>query len=321
MMAVKVVLKLIITAALILAALRSVDLSQIRIDLEEFSIFVWCASVVLLLGQFIFVRALRWNCILGSIDHRLPVIKAMTFAWISQFFNQVLPSSIGGDGMLIFLARSEGVPLKLAIHSVIIDRIIGTTALFALSALALLFALPYATDGMFLVAIVSLSTVGFLAGFNFPVIVDLAETFLPARFSEMIRQFLKSVRGIWHGRRRLLALIALCCIGHISMATAALLVAKAFGLPAPFIPMILLLPGVFLFTIIPVSFGGWGVRETGMIILLSNTGMRPSDALAISVLYGLTELAVSAVGGIFWLLLQRRSHVPSMENIQQGRSQ
>jgi uncharacterized membrane protein YbhN (UPF0104 family) len=58
-----------------------------------------------------------------------------------------------------------------------------------------------------------------------------------------------------------------------------------------------------LVSMAPISLAGWGVREGAMIVGLGLAGIVPADALAVSVAYGLLQLALGLLGGALWLLV------------------
>ncbi len=57
---------------------------------------------------------------------------------------------------------------------------------------------------------------------------------------------------------------------------------------------------------IPVSAGGWGLREGIFIFGLGVLGIRPEEATVVSVLFGLGVLLVTLPGGV--VLLWNRGH-------------
>ena len=61
-----------------------------------------------------------------------------------------------------------------------------------------------------------------------------------------------------------------------------------------------LAPGL-LVALIPVSLGGWGVREGAFVVLLGFYGVAPEQGLIVSVLFGLALLAASLPGLALWL--------------------
>jgi hypothetical protein len=52
---------------------------------------------------------------------------------------------------------------------------------------------------------------------------------------------------------------------------------------------------------VPISVGGWGIREGVMVVAFGYAGMEQSQALAVSVLLGGTMLVLGAMGGVIWI--------------------
>ena len=71
----------------------------------------------------------------------------------------------------------------------------------------------------------------------------------------------------------------------------------AIGLPA----YIVLVGGSVLLSVLPISLGGWGVREVSMVALFGSVGAGAEQALALSLLWGVLPLLISApVGLLCW---------------------
>jgi hypothetical protein len=62
----------------------------------------------------------------------------------------------------------------------------------------------------------------------------------------------------------------------------------------------LVAPAVMLLAAVPVSLGGWGMRESAMIVALGLFGVPASEALAVSVAYGLMLLVTGALAALVW---------------------
>jgi uncharacterized membrane protein YbhN (UPF0104 family) len=69
----------------------------------------------------------------------------------------------------------------------------------------------------------------------------------------------------------------------------------------------MLMQPVALLTSLPISIGGWGVRETAMIGLLGLVGVPASAALVLSVELGLITMAASLPGLVFWFLINPKN--------------
>jgi hypothetical protein len=67
----------------------------------------------------------------------------------------------------------------------------------------------------------------------------------------------------------------------------------------------LLVPAVMEIAMLPISVAGWGVREGTAIVAFSAVGLPAATAFGSSVLYALTVLAVSLIGGALWMIDRR----------------
>ena len=88
---------------------------------------------------------------------------------------------------------------------------------------------------------------------------------------------------------------------HFLTCLAIYLLARTMTVPLGFHECLLLVPIIILTSAIPISFAGWGVREGAMVYLLGQVGIAGSDALAISIAFGLMLLAMGIPGGLIWL--------------------
>ncbi len=74
--------------------------------------------------------------------------------------------------------------------------------------------------------------------------------------------------------------------------------ARAVHAPLSFFHLLALVPGALFAMSIPISIGGWGLREASAVALWSMAGLSPEAAMASSVLYGLLSLLGALPGAI-----------------------
>ena len=121
-------LKILVSAALLYLSLRKVDLADLvsRIDVASLG---WIGLAIAVTFLQIFVGVLRWREISAECGAPLPTRQAMRFNVIGTFFNQTLPSSIGGDAVRLWLVARGGAGWRAATYSIFVDRAIGLIAL------------------------------------------------------------------------------------------------------------------------------------------------------------------------------------------------
>src|SRR3954467_13974781 len=121
-------IKILISAALLYLALRNVDLPQLASRINVTSLG-WIGLAILVTFVQIFTGVLRWREIGAECGAPLPTRQAMRFNLIGAFFNQTLPSSIGGDAVRLWLVARGGAGWRAATYSIFVDRAVGLIAL------------------------------------------------------------------------------------------------------------------------------------------------------------------------------------------------
>src|ERR1700693_1957467 len=121
-------IKILISAALLYLALRKANFSDLasRIDVASLG---WLGLAVAATFLQIFVGVLRWRAVSGACRAPLTIRTAMRSNLFGAFFNQTLPSSIGGDAVRLWLVARGGTGWRAATYSIFVDRAIGLIAL------------------------------------------------------------------------------------------------------------------------------------------------------------------------------------------------
>jgi uncharacterized membrane protein YbhN (UPF0104 family) len=79
------------------------------------------------------------------------------------------------------------------------------------------------------------------------------------------------------------------------------LISRCVGIDLSYTRWLAIMPPVAIFQLLPVSLGGWGVREAGLVIFLGALGIPGETALAASLCIGLSQILVGLPGGLIWL--------------------
>src|SRR6266850_2958414 len=120
--------KILISAALLYFALRKINFYDLasRFDIASLG---WIGLAITANFLQIFLGALRWRVISADCGAPLATTQAFRFNLIGTFFNQTLPSSIGGDAVRLWLVARGGAGWRAATYSIFVDRAIGLIAL------------------------------------------------------------------------------------------------------------------------------------------------------------------------------------------------
>lgn len=295
-------LKVAVSAGLLYLALSGVNFPAIQARLGQINLLWIVLAIAATLVQ-IGCAALRWREIANVCDAHLTIPTALRFNLIGAFFNQTLPSTIGGDGARLWLLQRRGAGWQAATYSVLVDRAVGLIVL----AVIVVVSLPW-----------SLSLIGNTHGRTALVLLDLAALGGSIAFLVFGRLSWRWIQEIWparhlHGCARLATqvmfdartgprILILSVLNHLLSVVIASCAALAIAAPVSFGEMVLLIPPILLVTLMPISIAGWGVREQTMQVAFTYAGLGAADGVTVSLLFGAVYFLVGAAGGVAWLL-------------------
>ena len=289
--------KVAVTVLLIVLVARAFDLRGVAAYLTRVDAATAAAVIAAGLGA-VPLQTWRWMMVLEAVGARLGFGGALVIVLIGHFFNQTLPSTVGGDAMRMWYAYRAGIAAGDAAATVIFDRVLAVAGLLALTVCGLPWLLELVPTGAARSAMALVVAAG-LAG--------LAAAAALVHFPRLIPDW-RVARGFAARARRLLASPSRVLAGGLISAAGFVVfswmvfhLAQGLGVRLGFFDALLLVPPVLLVSAIPVSVAGWGLREGAMVVALGFAGVEPAAAFAISVLFGIAVAVTSLPGAVLWL--------------------
>ncbi|MCK1386294.1 lysylphosphatidylglycerol synthase transmembrane domain-containing protein [Bradyrhizobium sp. 21] len=300
-------LKFIVSIGILVLIMRGQNFWSLKADLLAVDVTMLALSVLLLFAQT-FMLCHRWILILRAMGVSLDWLAGWRILIISTFFNQVMPA--GGDAVRIWLLRRHGEQWSQTISSIVADRFLAMLALVVIILAGMPFLLPRVSDSSLLFAIMAVLAFACLG-----VITLVTLSWWPPRvvaaLPAKIVQFVMLVRAPLLASEGRMTLIASAIVIHLMTVTACYVLGIGLGAQLSALDAFVLVPLVILSSAVPISIGGWGVREGAMVAALGLAGIASDKALAISVLLGLGGLIVGLFGGLVWLVAPERANFSS----------
>jgi uncharacterized membrane protein YbhN (UPF0104 family) len=100
---------------------------------------------------------------------------------------------------------------------------------------------------------------------------------------------------------------ALAATTHLLNVLVFWMLGQSLGLTMTFDQWFIVVPTVLLISMLPISIGGWGVREGVMVVALHGLGVPSEEALLSSILFGLCVVIATLPGAIFWIATRKPS--------------
>ena len=293
---IKFLLRVVASVFILTLIMRSINAAQVWQVLKKTRLDYLAAALMLQFGSTA-VSAYRWQMIMQNLLFG----QNFAFYWRSyfkgMFFNQGLPTSIGGDAVRMLDIASCGFRKRDALYGVMVDRIIGLGALMSLTLLAYLLnpdVLPKQVHRPILL-IISTGALGFFSIFYikyFTWLNHYPKLAIISIIAERLHQALSSQRLLLVVASLLIPILAL--LGFFATGW-------ALGLRVSLITYFAIVPPALVLTVIPISVAGWGVREGALVGLFSLIGADKTAVLMMSLLYGLTLIVVSFPGLVTYL--------------------
>lgn len=256
----------------------------------------WVALAVGLyvVGQTL--SALKWWLIGRSVGLPGGLLEYGRFYFIGMFFNLLGVSTLGGDVVrALYLGR--GRRPGLALNSVLFDRASGLAILMALGSVTLLAYPQYHFAGPLSVLVMA-GGLALVAGWwTCPRLVTL----LPAE-NRIRRQVETELAPFWRDRRLLLRIAVVSLCFHLSQVCVQWLLGRAAGVTLPFTYCLVFHPVLSVMMALPVSIGGFGVREGGYLYFLGLIDVDDSIAVTIGLLWWGVTVVVGLLGGALFFL-------------------
>ena len=294
-------IKILVSAALLYLALRKANFADLASQLDLTSA-AWLSLALALTFFQIFIGVLRWRIVSAECGAPLPLRQAMRYNVIGAFFNQTLPSSIGGDAVRLWLVARSGAGWRAATYSIFVDRAVGLIAL----AIVIVASLPWSShliaDAYGRSALMLLDFAALAGGGGFLIVGILPWPWLKKWWAtHHIHACSVIANRVIFSARNEPAIAILSFLVHFLAVVIAWCVVKSIAAPVGFDQTFLLIPPVMLITMLPISIAGWGVREATMGLAFGYAGLVTNEGVNVSLLFGAVTFVAGAIGGLVWI--------------------
>lgn len=300
-----VIIKISLSILLLGILVVTIDPAKILKVASGFQV-IWLGPILLLIAASVAVSALKWGVLLTA--QGLPWTFGQLFGTYSSalFFNNFLPSSIGGDGVRILILGKATGNTPAVSASVIVERTLATASLGILGLVGALL-----SDFPSSLAISILAAVALL---GLALSLVLVSGYLPKKIANgqgKVSLFLQDfTRSALELRKKPLALVQSFLLSLVFQALVAAVVGAVMaGLGTTVIPpvdTVYATSASSVLAMVPLGLNGYGLREGAFIHILEPYGIIAAQALAISVLFALAVSVYSLSGAFYWVAVRKK---------------
>jgi uncharacterized membrane protein YbhN (UPF0104 family) len=258
------------------------------------------AAAEAILAAGLILSALRWKILLRAAGVSLPFRSAVRLYFVSFFFNFLLPTSVGGD-VVRAVGASRAAPISVIAGTILVERFLGFGCLLAIGlGASLVVPSLAAARGVLLVAAGAFVAGGVVLG-----LAPLPSTRrggLAGKVLDGLRSTAAEFRSFGFQPGALAGATLLSLVWQGALVAANALLADGLGDVAPVRVLLAVVPVVQAVAMVPVSFGGLGLREMGYELFFGAAGLDPAHGVALGACFLGVSVALALKGGVVYLV-------------------
>lgn len=272
----------------------------------------WIGAAALVLTFQTVLSAQRWRLTAAQLGITIAPVMALREYYLAQFVNQSLPGGVIGDAGRAVRSRQQA-GLAMASQAVIYERLAGQAGLLVVFLFGLPLSLVLPSGFVWPSWLAWLVVAGLLGLAAIPFILGLMLRISSSR-ETALRRVLGKLYQALAAPDVVKAQIVLSLGTALCNLAAFAFCATAMGVSLPLLAVLTLVPIILFSMLLPLTIGGWGVREGAAAVLFPLVGATTSDGLATSVAFGLV-IAGAVLPGLLlsWLAArkaEKHAHEP-----------
>lgn len=317
---IKTTLRVVISVGLLVYLILLADIQNIYNTLKLVDVKYFGLAVLFFL-ICVMLLTVRWQILLNQLKIRHKFRLLANFYFIGYFFNNFLPTTIGGDVSRAYnVARVSGQKAN-SVGSILLERMMGLLATLTLASMSMFWVIQY-----FHTPRIIFLTIALLVG----IVLVLVNILVPSTFNftsnilkkikvfavgDKIQKVLSSIHSYRENKKIILFAFLISLVSQFTLIMMNYILAIALNLEEVTLG--------FLFIVVPITFilglfpsvNGLGVRDSGYVFLLTRIGLSPAEALSLSVLNTLVPVLVSLYGGLLLVFYRQRKEMESFEEM------
>ena len=256
----------------------------------------FCATVI--------IGGWRWSVFVHPFG-KISYIKLIALYFVGYFFNNFLPSGVGGDVVRGYIAGKELENVPAGYSSIVAERVAGILATVFLSLISLPF-IEYKSQIVLASIVLNIGLwLGVLLFLLLPSerVVKKLLFWLPFGIGEKLFDFVEMLRGYRKYPKTLFWGFILSVLYQGSIILVVVLIGFLAGVKLPIPVYFATVPLVWVISLIPVSLNAIGVRESSFAYFFKVFGATESAGFLVSILVFASSLVAGIFGGIifaFW---------------------
>lgn len=297
------VIKIIITIGLITFLLSKVNWDEVWVVLENASLLFLILTFALMVFS-VYVSAYKWKILLEIHNIHFSFYKLSKYYYMGSFFNNFLPSTIGGDSYRIFKTFSDSYSKASPVMAVLMERISGMILLLIVGSIGALISFLMTKDMISYYVVLSGFVLFFLV-FLFMYLYIIKKSFFLKLFDKYapkkIKKNIHPLRDFRGKKKEIIRVFYYSLIFNLILILSRLTLLYAVGSECNFYELSVVVMVSNIIALVPITINGLGLRDGIFIYLLQNYGVLYEPALIVMLLSRILTIPLSLIGGLYYL--------------------
>lgn len=285
--------KVIFSLALLGLALSRVSAQRLWEAAHQLSLLTFLLCLALGTAQ-VFIASWRWHLMLRAVGVHLRLATTFKVNIVSLLANTLMINVVGGALTRIYLLNKMAVPSPPVLSTTALEKLLATAVLAVMSLAGLILLHPQLVPHLPRYAGPAGATILLLmlAGAVFGARSQRGRDWARAAL-RYLRAVLESARAFLVNGRALTVAVLLTILSQLVIVLIGVALTQSLWPGAAPLNVMLVLPATMLLAGLPISVGGWGVREFSTMVALGLLGASADIGLLVSLL-----IYASTLGGI-----------------------
>ena len=283
---------------------RSIDVQELISKVKTLKIYDFLIILTILIFQLL-ILSYRWMLLLNILKLQVGFMNLLKILWSGMFFNQIMPSSFGGDVFRVLIAMKNNISGSTITSSIIMERIIGLSMMSLLSVFPIFLINEKFSSGLkYIILVVPL----LILLLNI-LLYFLNDAFKKILHFEVLKKIIFEIHNYWNNffsnPKIFFKILFLTLIIHFCTFYIVYYLFRTFDYNINFLLIIYVMPIALIISSLPISVAGWGIRETVMVGSFLLFQIPSEISTAVGITFGIMLILFSLPGGFIFLFLKK----------------
>lgn len=278
------------------------------------------AVICLISFWLIFVSCIKWKMFLSYLQLPAPFWRLFKFYIIGYFFNNFLPTNVGGDAVRLLFTAAGKDKYSDSFVAVFMERFTGLVALFFFVAISIPLSVYHYRFvdkiGYILLPFVVVTGGAVIILFinpDFLMKFTISNRFI-TKIHEKLKEILSTIQSFKKQKQLIIYSLLLSVLFNILAIVNVYIVAWALDISLDFFSLLVFVPIILMISAIPFSINGLGISEGAYVLCLTQAGISAPAALSIALFMRAKNIILSAIGGLLFIFYKKSNSILSLSS-------